>query len=211
LTASSPEAMKGIMNSEKARTGYHHGDLRSALVDGARSLVEESGVEALSLREVARRAGVSRAAPYHHFKNKEAMLAAVARDGFERLAASMDVEENDGMAELEGCGRAYLAFALDNRMLYRLMFGTKVGNFEAHPELHDSAKCAFQLLVDRLARVCPDEPDLVGRAMAVWGAVHGLALLLIDNQGPFDAEDPANRDRWIEATLDLIRRSLRAG
>jgi len=199
-----------MSSSDKERAGYHHGDLRAALVEHARVLVEERGVEALSLREVARRAGVSRAAPYHHFRNKEAMVAAVAVDGFDRLSASMQAisVSGDGMCGLEACGRAYIAFALDNPTLYRLMFGTKFGRFAEHPDLKRSAKCAFALLVEQIAPLYPEGTELKSPAMAVWSAVHGMASLIIDEQGPYDVASPDDVERWITALMELIGSGL---
>ncbi|MEM6925770.1 MAG: TetR/AcrR family transcriptional regulator [Myxococcota bacterium] len=195
------------MTEEKDRSGYHHGDLRAALVAEARGLLEERGVEQLSLREVARRAGVSRAAPYHHFKNKEAMVAAVAEAGFRELHASMGAPADaTAAARLECGGRAYMTFALDNPTVYRLMFGSKIGSMDEHPGLDTAAKAAFGQLVERIAEALPNEAEPEVRAMAVWGAVHGMASLLIDNLGPLDA--CGNRERWVEASMELIRHGL---
>ena len=194
---------------ETDRASYHHGDLRAALVKGARSLLEERGVEGLSLREVARRAGVSRTAPYHHFRNKEAMIAAVAEAGFAQLTAEMAriPDDIDPYEQLDACGRAYLAFAFANPTLYRLMFGTKIESFSDHPELENSARCSFGLLVERMARL-GSNGDPTPRAMAVWAAVHGLASLIIDDLGPFDATEPDNVERWVAEAMELVGRGL---
>ncbi|MEN0067518.1 MAG: TetR/AcrR family transcriptional regulator [Myxococcota bacterium] len=198
------------MTSETGRSGYHHGDLRAALVTEALALIEERGVEGLSLREVARRAGVSRAAPYHHFKNKEAMAAAVAESGFRELARCMDAIDDlgDPNAELEACGRAYLAFALKNPTLYRLMFGTKIEAMSDHPELQDAARDSFGRLEGRLARMGGSWSDAQAIAMAIWASMHGMALLIIDNLGPYDTAAPANVERWTEAVMLLLGHGL---
>ncbi len=201
------------MSKETERSGYHHGRLREALVEQARALVEERGIEQLSLREVARRAGVSRAAPYHHFANKQAMVAAVAEAGFRELYASMRAgpETASEFDRLEWCGRAYIGFAMANPTVYRLMFGSKVGNLHEHPALVDAADCAFGELVTRLVAAVPGEPDPTARAMAVWGAVHGMASLLIDNLGPHDATAEGHTQRWIDASIALVEHGLKSG
>ncbi len=198
-----------------ARSPYHHGDLRAALVQTALDLVEESGVEALSLRQVARRAGVSRGAPYHHFRNKEAMIAAVAQHGFVQLTSCMaGAEAMAPRVAMRACGSGYLRFAQDNPTLYRLMFGTKVGDFHAHPALEAEAKAAFGILQGHLQRLqaAGEAPagDPFSWSMAVWASVHGMALLLIDDLGPHDrsAGTPPPVDAWIDALLDLVEAGL---
>lgn len=111
---------------------YHHGDLRNALLAAAREILDEAGVSGLSLRAVARRAGVSQTAPYRHFKDKAALIAAIATDGFLVLkdtleAASDEGQEGEGLHSL---GRAYVNFARKNTGLYRLMFGPEIGQVD---------------------------------------------------------------------------------
>lgn len=196
------------------KAAYHHGDLRAALLSSALSLMEESGVEQLSLRAVARRAGVSRGAPYHHFKNKEAMVAAVAAHGFEQVVHGMQaVDCADPQEALRRCGRAYLAFALENPTLYRLMFSEKAGERKAHPELKAQATCAFELLVQRLlawrgTSATVDE-EVLGWAMAVWGSVHGMASLLIDRLGPEEMHGAHAEAQWIDTLIGLVEGGLR--
>src|ERR1700712_964934 len=103
---------------------YHHGDLRRALIDAASRLLEAEGPSALSLRAVAREAGVSPAAPYHHFKDKAELLDAVAQEGWEILGEQMrDAKASTtGMQQLTSLGVAYVCFARDNPALYRVMY-----------------------------------------------------------------------------------------
>lgn len=169
-------------------------------------------MEGLSLREVARRAGVSRGAPYHHFKNKSAMVAAVAQHGFERITEGMrDVEDADPRQALRCCGHAYLSFALQNPTLYRLMFSEKMGELKAHPDLKETAECSFESLVERLAawREPPGavDDDLRARAMAVWATVHGMASLLIDGLGP-EAVHEGGVEPIVEAMMALVEGGL---
>ncbi|MCA9610340.1 MAG: TetR/AcrR family transcriptional regulator, partial [Myxococcales bacterium] len=103
---------------------YHHGDLRQALIDASLALIEEGGVQALSLRKAARRAGVSPGAPYHHFPSRSALLAALSIEGFTRLHAKLDEVRAccDGPeARLGACGRAYIAFAREHPAYFRVM------------------------------------------------------------------------------------------
>src|SRR5271154_1132897 len=117
---------------EKRRTrrtaSYHHGDLRDALVRAGRTILEEDGLAVLSLRRVARTAGVSPAAPYHHFADKQALLDAVATQGFDALTSAMETrmaKETDPDARLDASGVGYVVFAVENPALFRLMFGAR--------------------------------------------------------------------------------------
>src|SRR5689334_19621575 len=105
----------------RRKRSYHHGDLHSALLLTAGKMLEKEGLEALTLREVARRAGVSHSAPYRHFAEREALLAALAAEGFERLGAAQRKAAEAG--GLRAMGEAYVAFALENPQRFRLMFG----------------------------------------------------------------------------------------
>src|ERR1700755_130164 len=154
---------------------YHHGALRRALVDAARALLEEAGPEALSLRDVARRVGVSHNAPYRHFPTRQALLAAIAADGFDRLASLLGPE-----AGLAALGRAYLGFARHHPGLFRLMFD---GTLEksAHPELGQAAAAAYAVLRAAVAPLAP-EAERRGATVLAWAQLHGLALLALAGQ-----------------------------
>jgi AcrR family transcriptional regulator len=127
---------------------YHHGNLREVLLEAARKLIEQYGPAGFSLTEAARLAGVSPAAPYRHFRDREALLAEVARSGFERFAARLDMAWNNGiptpLSAFEQLGRAYLAFARDEPASYTVMFET--GLAEASRESIPAAERAFDVL-----------------------------------------------------------------
>ena len=174
------------MSTSAPKKAYHHGDLREALLTAALAILEEHGDPAsLSLREAARRAGVSAMAPYRHFADKEALLAAIATIGFERLGAALRAAETKAVSHdmprtpLDAQGVAYVAFACRHPALFRLMFGatspTKTGG------LADTAAQTFKVLADRVAQVVPHD---VGAdvALAAWALVHGLAMLAVDGQ-----------------------------
>ena len=170
------------------KLGYHHGDLHRTLVDAAAKIVAKAGAGAVTLREVARLAGVSHNAPYRHFDSLSALLAAVATEGFEqfgaRLREAADAEP-DAKKRRNAIGRAYLRFALDNPRLYLLMFGAELDKAQ-HPELRAAADEAFSVLTGTLARA-----GRAGHADAInaWAFVHGLAHLVLDKQ--IKPNDPA--------------------
>src|SRR5205809_439421 len=116
----------GMLPGMSARASYHHGDLRRTLIDASLALVEEEGIGALSLREVARKAGVTHNAPYHHFPDRGALLAAIAEEGFGRLAqetaAARAAVPDDPLARLTACGQAYVRFAIASPAHFRVMF-----------------------------------------------------------------------------------------
>ena len=182
-----------------ARTAYHHGELRSTLLEAALAMLEEGiAPAALSLREAARRAGVSAMAPYRHFADRDALLAAVATIGFERLAQTQRAADSGGSGRqaLKAQGVAYVAFACANPALFRLMFGSGAPSKSDKGRSEELARAgadSFGILAERVADV-RSEPVKPGRpsdqALAHWSLVHGLAMLAIDGQLCWCADDP---------------------
>jgi AcrR family transcriptional regulator len=174
----------------KKRAGqYHHGDLRRALIDQALRTIDTTGVDALTLRGVGDALGVSRTALYRHFSDKQALVAAVAREGFRafRLALVDAWEQNGrGRTGFEAMGEAYLQFAVAHPAHYRVMFGRFMESCARDPELVVEATGAFQALVDALIEgqrdgwVRKDDPVILARF--VWSVTHGVAMLVIDGQ-----------------------------
>jgi AcrR family transcriptional regulator len=166
-------------------TPYHHGDLRSALIEAALAMVEEAGPAGLSLRETARRAGVSHNAPYRHFSDREALLAAVAAAGFaemgRRMAAAAEQLGADPRRAHRTLGEAYVAFALDRPRLFQLMFSPEVDR-NAHAELRQAADATYQALRRSVEQRLPPGTDPLPAIVASWAVVHGLAQLLSDGQ-----------------------------
>jgi len=160
---------------------FHHGDLKQHLIAGARDVIEKEGIDALSLRGVARHAGVSTAAPYRHFDSKEKLLAEVARCGFEELHDALDAapKEGDPVQILLDQSERYIGFAIANRSLYRLMFDSHIEK-RAHPDLLAAGEKTFAVLEARF--VAMDPLTGAARAIGCWALVHGLASLAIDNQ-----------------------------
>lgn len=161
---------------------YHHGDLRAALLDAGRAMLAEVGPSELSLRELARRLGVSHNAPYKHFPTREALLAALAAEGFAMLAERTRTAATAPGAGLEAMGLAYIGFALDQPAVYRVMFSDAVDK-TAFPELLNASRSSFDVLRNAVAKVYgPEHADAA--ATSAWALVHGLALLLLDKQLP---------------------------
>lgn len=170
---------------KKAKGAYHHGDLRRALLVAAADAIEAGDVARVTLRGAAEAAGVSAAAPYRHFADREALLAAVQTEGFLDLARRTDEARctaRDPITALERTGLAYVRFAHERPRLYRLMFGPET-NKAAHPALHEAGRAALDVLV-RAVRACHAagviEADVEQVALAGWSLCHGLASLHVD-------------------------------
>lgn len=155
---------------------YHHGDLRNALLDAARAILEEESLTELSLRAVARKAGVSHAAPYRHFPNHEALLVELAVEGFvelrEEIAAAV-VTPNSEADRIARIGAAYMRFVARRPALASLMFGPQLPNRDSFPELGTVADAVGNEIGTAL------HDSALG--LAVWAAVHGLAMLILRN------------------------------
>jgi AcrR family transcriptional regulator len=166
---------------------YHHGDLRRTLIDATARIVAREGAAAVSLREVARVAGVSHNAPYRHFENLEALLAAVASEGFEAFRERLQqaAAKASPSRRKAALGRAYLDFALDNPRLYLLMFGPDLDK-SLYPELEKTSQSAFAVLTNETAAQGRGGHT---RAIGAWAFVHGLAHLILDKQ--IRRNDPA--------------------
>jgi AcrR family transcriptional regulator len=167
---------------------YHHGDLRAAVLRAAGKQLEKGGIAELSLREVARRAGVSHNAPYRHFPNRGELLATLGTQGFEMLAESVQGKSGREMAE------GYVRFALANPQRFRLMFG--------HPQLREAASASYASLEKAFEG---QGIDAGLAAAAAWSLVHGLSHLLLE--GHFAARD---RNQFIRDVLGIVRFSQRS-
>jgi AcrR family transcriptional regulator len=166
---------------------YHHGDLGPALVRASTDIIQESGASALSLRAVARRLGVSHAAPGHHFADKRALFAAVAARGFGELEQAMraatEKAGSQPLARLEASGVAYVRFAAENPELFRLMVGRELYASDSL-ELKHAADTAFQVLVNEARSSLGDASEERLRLVTIsaWSLVHGLAMLWLDGR-----------------------------
>lgn len=177
-----------------AKRPYHRVNLKQSLLDSAVALIAEAGPQAFTLREVARRAGVSHNAPYRHFRDKDDLLAAVAAQGFDRLHEAMKRAMAKGRTAAERlslAGRGYIQFALQSPQHLLVMFETPVP-VDQRPEYAGAAQRAFQTLLDAIIAVqaegCLPEGDPQPFAVVAWSAVHGLAKLAIGGRLPFNAK-----------------------
>jgi AcrR family transcriptional regulator len=173
-----------------AKDTYHHGDLRQSLIDAAIALINQEGVQDLSLRQVARQVGVSHNAPYRHFDDKDALLAAVAEQGFQSLQQAMETASQavppGSSQRLEAIGIAYVNFAIAHPAYYRLMFGEYYCNFTKYSALADAAQQSFMVLLNAIKegqlagifRVA--NPDDMARV--AWSLVHGQSMLALDHK-----------------------------
>jgi AcrR family transcriptional regulator len=166
---------------------YHHGDLRRAVIETAMGMLHEDKGWQFTLREVARRAGVSHAAPYKHFPDKAALLAEMALVGFDRLREALTAakrrRQNSLRDEFVAVARAYVRFGTSNPALYRLMFSGDAGKaVDVH--LSERALAAFGVLIELLERGQAEgvvrRRDMRGQAAACWALMHGVTMLTID-------------------------------
>ena len=162
---------------------YHHGDLANALISAALAAVEQDGPEAVSLRDLAQGLGVSRAAPYRHFADRDALLAAVAARGFEDLNVGYEAAlaaEGDGREKLRAAGRVYLDFARRRPGLFQLMFESDLLGRDRPPQvLIGPADKAYRLLWNALEAAWPDadEATIKARTIIVWSTIYGFIAL----------------------------------
>jgi AcrR family transcriptional regulator len=160
-------------------SSYHHGNLRSVLLEVAMGILERDGEQGIGLRDLARLVGVSPAAPYRHFDSRASLLESLAIMGFHRFTKRMnDVAATQPQDPLAAMGKAYVLFALEHAHLFRLMFSPQL-NKPVRPGLKMASDAAFQGL--RQAIFPAGEFDRV-RALSAWAKVHGLSVLLLDGQ-----------------------------
>lgn len=186
---------------------YHHGDLRAALLAAAEVEIAQHGIEAFSLRQVARRAGVSHAAPAHHFGDANGLLTALAAHGFRQFLAAQAVREakvdRNPRDQLIAAGLGYVDFAMSRPALFRLLFGSERTDY-ADPELSVAANAAYQHLADQVAAAGRPGPV---EAAAVWAMAHGLADLMSAGRLKTIMDLPSGERDAVLA--DIIARPLR--
>jgi AcrR family transcriptional regulator len=186
---------------------YHHGDLRTALVQAARTILERDGLSALTLRACAREAGVSHAAPLHHFRNLAELLAAVAASGFEDFVKALDEGSRHVVAPMQRLtemGFAYVRFAGANPALYRVMFGSETPNVES--QALGSARRAAWNQLHIAAAAAGGEEHALANASLVWSVVHGHAMLVAARCMPPMIEP----DDALRSSFETIAAGIRA-
>jgi AcrR family transcriptional regulator len=197
------------------RRGYHHGNLREALIEAALALIAEKGPAGFTVAEAARLAGVSPGAPYRHFRDAEALLAEVALRGFERFAAALsgawDEGRPDPLRAFEALGRGYLAFARLEPAYYAAMFETRIP-FEDYPGLLSASEHAFAILrraAESLTETLPrhQRPPSLMMALHVWALSHGIASLFV-RADPSRRKLPMSPEDLLEAGVLIYLQSL---
>ncbi len=173
----------------ETRARYHHGDLRNALMEEAVRVLDEGGVEAFTLRELARRVGVNHRAVYRHFEDKRALLAAVAEEGYRHVAAHMqraidDAATEDTTERLLAAARAYVVFGVTERARYEVMLGPRLNEDERFPTLEEAITLTVRLLSRELRRVAPDVPRerIRDAGVALLASTHGLVTLRLSRR-----------------------------
>lgn len=198
------ESRESGTTAVRAKAKYHHGDLREALIVAARQLVKEAGADSFSLADACRLAGVSTAAPYRHFKDREEIVAEVTARGFQALTTKMKravAKHGEGtQAAIIAIGQAYVAFAAREQGLFRHMFGRKPSVIEFETVSKAGGDC-FGYLIEQVTIYCRAkgiERDTMEIAVELWTFVHGAASLLID--GKYDKVTPGLKVNEMIAT-----------
>jgi AcrR family transcriptional regulator len=186
---------------------YHHGDLRAALIDGAVKLIAERGVRRFSLAELSRRLGVTVAAPYRHFVNRDELLAAVAvraLHAFGEALAAQSPETDPPEQRLAAMAACYVRFAAEQPALFGVVFGIGLDKKKRHPELRQAYENVEGVLEACVAELCPRDPDAAEQLTdAIEATAHGYAALLADQPGSPDRAD-------IDRAVDQAARATRA-
>jgi AcrR family transcriptional regulator len=208
----------GIVAKPLAKRAYHHGDLRRALLDAALAVIETSSPRALTMRAIAQRAGVTQAAPYHHFADKEAILAAVAEEGFAALGRALNegraAAGEDAIDRMRALGTAYIRFGTTHPSHYKVMFGER--GTDVWPEsLKVTSQAAFAPVVEELGALQMQgrvpQGNVLRLAVIVWSMVHGVVMLWIDGCISGPAGDVGSIAEIGDDLVDLLSRGLTAG
>ena len=179
------------------RKKYHHGDLKNALINAGVEILSKEGIEGLSLRKVAQRAGVSHSAPYSHFPDKQSLIAAISTEGFNQLYDELDAvvsaHPKNPKRQLQQGALAYVQFALKHTDTFKIMFSGVLEKEKEYPAFVDISHKTFQRVVD-VVRACQEARLLRSTpaeimAMAIWGQVHGIISLALEGQIPHSLLD----------------------
>ncbi len=209
--------IRGMARAPAKRRSHHHGNLHAALVVAAVACIEKSGMQGLTLREVARIAGVSHQAPYHHFPDRASLVAAVAESGFrglrDDLGATLLRAGDDPDDVIDALVTAYVRFAIEHRTLFRVMFSPEVADKSPYPSLQLLADANLGLLTKAVAaaqkaqRIGPG--DVLDYAAATWALAHGLAGFLVDGQLRRRGFDVRSADATARRLMAVLRDGLR--
>jgi AcrR family transcriptional regulator len=206
------------MNWHPKKRGYHHGNLREALIEAALALIDEKGAAGFTFAEAARAAGVSPAAPYRHFRDRDALIAEVARRGFELFAKGLEDAWAAGRPKpldaFNRLGRAYLAFAREEPAYFAAMFETGL-SANQYPELREAGDRAFGVLrhaCEAIVATLPEHrrPPSMMMALHIWSLSHGIAALFARGDAA-RRPIPMNPEELLEAATLIYMDGLVAG
>ena len=206
-----------MAKKSKKSASYRHGDLPAACLKEGLDILKNGGMEKLSLREIARKIGVSPGAPYKHYPTKEALLAALAKQGFELFIGYLN--KNRPRSDLDfnlfhfrKMARNYLLFALEQPEHYRLMFTYKFVEVDSHPELQKSGERAFGVLLDtvevlqKLNLIRKD--DIRMMSISIWSSLHGMALLILDDRMKLNTLDHVEFEKMLEGHMQNLMEGI---
>lgn len=199
-----------------APAAYHHGNVPAAVAEAALDLIAEKGIDAFTLREAARRIGITHGAVYRHFADKRALLAAIAEDGFNRLAEGIEKKVaragDDALERLKALAVAYLQFAMSNRACYFVMFGPRLNPDGKFPGLEQAVMRALHDLKGEVERGLQaghiHGPDARTVAMTIWSMAHGYTMLLLN--GRIYTKGPKETERFFLSLLEPLLKGLAA-
>ncbi len=200
------------------KRNYHHGDLHSALLEAALTVLDELGPQGLTIREVARRAGVSHAAPYRHFADKDALILAVVEQGFALMQDTMDARREaapaDPVHQFAASGLAYVDFALQHPAHYRVMFSGDLLSSKGGQSLQHTSREALQQMVADIQN-CQTlgivrEGDAITQALTILSTLHGFVSLVIDNRVDHLLANPASLESMRNEVLGQLFAGLAA-
>jgi AcrR family transcriptional regulator len=201
---------------DATQKNYHHGNLRNELLDTAETHLAKAGVEALSLRAMARAVGVSQTAPYRHFSDKAELLAALATRGYRTLLAELERAARQAgdnpIEQMHAFAHSYVNYAVANPELFKLMFGPTLQPLEAYPELYQASRDTYELVRNIMRRgidqeIFRDEDDHY-MANAGWSGIHGLAILKVDTPQLFERH--VDLERQIDLGVRLFITGIRS-
>lgn len=195
-----------------ATSNYHHGDLKNALIKAGVKILAKEGLNGLSLRKVAKQAGVSHAAPYSHFADKQALIAAISTEGFKQLYIQIEeifkASQNDPSALLVEIAWTYMQFALNEPDRFKLMFSSVLEKEKEYPDFVEFSQKNFSQVVE-VVRICQfaeilhvGPPEIT--AVGVWSAVHGLIMLILEGQIPHSVLDQFGMKEMLIFTLNQL-------
>ncbi|MBK8824755.1 MAG: TetR/AcrR family transcriptional regulator [Anaerolineales bacterium] len=194
------------------KKNYHHGDLKNALIKAGVEILAKDGVSGLSLRKVALKAGVSHTAPYSHFADKQALIAAISTEGFrqlyKRVSAVIDEYQTKPSTQLVEVAWAYVQFAMDDPDRFKVMFSGVLEKEKEYPEFVAESQRSFQL-VKMIVEANQTSGKLRGgssdlAALSVWGIIHGFVLLLLEGQIPHAILEQKSLRELVEFQLEQI-------